>query len=218
MTAPRLRDLKGLIFDCDGVMIDSTDSNREFYNLILEHYGLPRMRPDQEAYSFMATSTQALKALLPERLHPEIPRMGREVVNYRERIMPLVRVYPGFGAFIDFLRGHGLRLAVLTNRTDGGIRPVLSHFGWESFFDPVVTASSCPPKPSPEGAGIVLDAWRCRADQVLFVGDSEVDRRTAEAAGIPFAAFGAGCRLEGEFRVEDYASFEKLLLPRLGGR
>ena len=81
--------LKGLIFDCDGVMIDSTDANRQFYNLILEHYGLPPMRKDQERYCFMATSAQALESLLPKELHPEIAHMSRDVVNYRQKIIML---------------------------------------------------------------------------------------------------------------------------------
>lgn len=48
--------LRGVIFDCDGVMIDSRAANDEFYNRVLAYFGLPPMTPEQEAYSFMATS------------------------------------------------------------------------------------------------------------------------------------------------------------------
>ena len=46
----------GVIFDCDGVIIDSRATNGIYYNRILEHFGLPPMTPEKERYSFMATA------------------------------------------------------------------------------------------------------------------------------------------------------------------
>ncbi len=206
--------LVGVSFDCDGVMISSRDANRAFYNLILEHYGMPPMTPDQEEYCFMATSAQALEFLLPERLHAEIPRMGRDVVNYRSRIMPLVKIFPGFLDFTAFLHHHGVKMAVLTNRTAGGIKAVLDFFALPPYFDPVVSASGGFCKPRPEGALSILSRWGCRPDQALLVGDSEADRGAARAAGIPFAASPeAPASLAADYRMTDYEALRRDLLP-----
>ncbi len=206
---------RGVIFDCDGVMIDSTGANRQFYNLILEHYGLPPMRPDQERYAFMATSRQALELLLPASLHKDIDRMGKEIVNYRRQIMPLVKIFPGFLDFVDNLHNHDIRMAVLTNRTAAGMQSVLDIFSLPPYFDPVVTASSGTPKPDPAGAQSILAAWQCSPEDVLYVGDSDVDRRTARAAGIPFVALSPAGTLTGDYTVESYAALERLVRPAL---
>ncbi|WP_366912885.1 HAD hydrolase-like protein, partial [uncultured Desulfovibrio sp.] len=58
------RGLGGVIFDCDGVMINSRAANEQFYNRVLAYFDLPPMTPEQEAYSFMATAGQALRHIL----------------------------------------------------------------------------------------------------------------------------------------------------------
>lgn len=39
--------LSGLIFDCDGVMVDSRDVNIGYYNLLLREVGKPPITPEQ---------------------------------------------------------------------------------------------------------------------------------------------------------------------------
>ncbi len=209
--------IRGAVFDCDGVMISSVDANREFYNRILAHYGMPPMTPAQEAYSFMATARQALERLLPARLHPDIPRMGREIVDYRTEIMPYVKLFPGFLAFAEHLHGHGIRMAVLTNRTRGGMQAVLDFFSLPPYFNPVVTASSGFSKPDPGGALLILSQWGLAPEEVVYVGDSEVDRLTAERAGIPFAALQSAGRREpsGDVEASGYAELLERLAPFL---
>ena len=56
------RGLAGVVFDCDGVMIDSRDANRVFYNTVLAELNLPPMGPEEESYAFMATAGEALRA------------------------------------------------------------------------------------------------------------------------------------------------------------
>ena len=57
--------LTGIIFDCDGVMIDSRAANAIFYNKVLAALGLPPLTPEQDAYTFMATARQALEYIVP---------------------------------------------------------------------------------------------------------------------------------------------------------
>lgn len=206
--------LGGVIFDCDGVMIDSVAANREFYNRVLAHYGMPPMTEAQCTYCCMATARQSLEYLLPERLHPDIPRMGTEVVDYDGEILPLVKIFPGFLDFVSNLKEHRMRMAVLTNRTDAGVRSVLDIFHLHTYFDPVVTASCGFSKPQPGGALAILEQWQCDGRNVLYVGDSEVDRQTAQAAGLVFASL-CSPRVGGDIRVDGFAPLWEILRPRL---
>lgn len=124
--------IAGVIFDCDGVMIDSREANNIFYNRVLAWFGLPPMTIEQENYCFMATSRQALLHIVPPSLHGQIDHVIRHEVIYQRDIVPMLRLQPGFMDFIGNLRSRGVRMAVHTNRKLDGIQTVLDIF-------------SCPP-------------------------------------------------------------------------
>lgn len=202
--------LTGVIFDCDGVIVDSRESNNIFYNRVLEHFNLPPMTPEQEKFCFMATAMQALLHIVPPHLHKQISYVTSEVVNYQRDIMPMLRLQPGFVDFIDYLRDKQVRMAVHTNRRLEGIQTVLDIFGLPSYFDPVVAADTAAPKPSPEGTLRICAAWQTAPETVLFVGDSEHDKETAQGAGVVFAAFNGGA-LRGQITAADYADLRVAL-------
>ncbi|MDD4702686.1 MAG: HAD-IA family hydrolase [Desulfovibrio sp.] len=210
--------LAGVIFDCDGVMIDSRESNNIFYNRVLEYFKLPPMTPEQEKFSFMATAMQALLHIVPPHLHSQISYVTRDVVNYQRDIMPLLQLQPGFLDFIEYLRAKQVRMAVHTNRRLEGIQTVLDIFGLPSYFNPVVAADTAAPKPSPEGTLRICAAWQAQPANVLFVGDSEHDKEAAQGAGVVFAAFNGGT-LRGQITAQDYANLRVALdqaLPQAG--
>lgn len=202
--------LAGVIFDCDGVIVDSRESNTVFYNRVLEHFNLPPMTPEQEKFCFMATAMQALLHIVPPHLHTQISYVTSEVVNYHRDIMPMLRLQPGFVDFIDYLRDKQVRMAVHTNRRFEGIQTVLDIFGLPSYFDPVVAADTAAPKPSPEGALRICATWQTPPETVLFVGDSEHDKETAQGAGVVFAAFNGGA-LRGQITATDYPGLREAL-------
>lgn len=202
--------LAGVIFDCDGVIVDSRESNTVFYNRVLEHFNLPPMTPEQEKFCFMATAMQALLHIVPPHLHKQISYVTSEVVNYHRDIMPMLRLQPGFVDFIDYLRDKQVRMAVHTNRRLEGIQTVLDIFGLPSYFDPVVAADTAAPKPSPEGALRICATWQTPPETVLFVGDSEHDKETAQGAGVVFAAFNGGA-LRGQITATDYPGLREAL-------
>ena len=181
--------LAGVIFDCDGVLLDSRESNSIFYNRVLAVFGLPPMTPEQEKYCFMATAGQALRHIVPPALHQRIDEVVSHHVVYDRDIVPLLRLQEGFRPFVDDLRARGAHGCVHTNRRLHGIQRVLDIFALPSYFDPVVAADTAP-KSSPEGAQRICAARGYNPADDGIVGDSEHDKTTAEW-GV-FAAFNAG--------------------------
>ena len=203
--------LAGLIFDCDGVMIDSEEANRFFYDSVLSWLGFPPMTKEQEDYAFMATAQDALKRMLPKELHARIPEAIANGVDYQSDVLKRVKLMPGFEAFIKEAHGRGLRMAIDSNRTSEGIQRVLDFFALPLYFDPVISSSIAAPKPSPEGARLICESWGAAPSQALFVGDSENDRLAALSAGVPFAAFGAGSGMKCAVSAPNYDSLAKSL-------
>lgn len=203
--------LIGIIYDCDGVMIDSAEANRHLYNLILGKLGLPPITPQQEAYAFQATFEQALKLLVPTAMQDRI-EAACKTLDYDRDVLPKIRLMPGYRQFVEKAHAHGLMQAVDTNRTDFGAHRVITHFGLPHYFDPVITSSNSQPKPFPEGAEKICAAWSCKPSQALFVGDSPDDRAAAQGAGTRFAAFGPS-DLAGDIKVVSWRDLENLLWP-----
>ena len=202
--------LAGLIFDCDGVMIDSRDANCHFYNCVLDHFGLPRMTPEQEVYAHMAASRQVLEHLLPPECLARLGGVFEKAVNYRTDILPRITLMPGFVAFAEEMHARGLGLAVSTNRTAEGMQDVLDYFHLPQIFSPVMTVSNATPKPSPDAPLAVCNAWGVEPSRVLMVGDSPSDMQAALAAGMRFCAFG-NSGLEGDITVGDFTALRAAL-------
>ncbi len=179
--------IRGLIFDCDGVLFDSRAVNRVYYNFILEQLGLPPMDAEAEAYAYMHTVDQALAYLVPEEQLPQAQSL-RDHMSYSEFIDRMIPE-PGVHALLELLHDQGIRLAINTNRKSS-MEMVLERFGMDHLFHPVVTAALVArPKPDPEGLRFILSVWAIPLEAVAYVGDSEVDAQTAHAAGVPFWAY-----------------------------
>ena len=67
---------------------------------------------------------------------------------------------------------------------------LMERFNLWPYFDMVVTALDVKhPKPHPESIEKILQTLEVDQEETLFVGDSEVDRETAESSGVVFAAY-----------------------------
>ena len=157
---------RGVIFDCDGVIIDSAAANNQYYNQLRREHCLPLLKPEQE---------HALREVTSR-------------ISYRRDIVPMLRPSEGIHALLEHCRALGIRMGVHTNRRDG-MGDVIANCRFEGFFNPVVTVARALPKPDPDGAFQILREWGLSAHETLFVGDSSTDRDAAAGAGIPFLPY-----------------------------
>ena len=174
-------------FDCDGVMFDSADANIAYYNQILVH--LPVMTAAQEAFTHSHTVAQSLAHIFTD-----APHLLPEAEAFRQRTgyLPFIRhmrMEPHLRGLLGHLRGR-CKTAIATNRTDTMNR-VLADHDLEGLFDLVVSAGDVAhPKPHPEQLLTIIDHFGVRPEEVCFIGDSDLDQQAADAAGVPFIAFG----------------------------
>lgn len=210
LPAAFLERLGGVVFDCDGVLIDSIEANAAYYNLFCRHFGRPAMSPSEKRFVHSADVRQSLSHILPDVSWAEIEHFSR-TMQYRD-VLPDLVLEPGLRELLEALQGLGLRLAVNTNRSDS-MHMVLDHFGLHGFFDPVVQASDVPrPKPDPAGLRLILDTWGLPAGEVLFIGDSSVDEATAVAARVPLAAYKNPELTAALTHLPDFPTFREFML------
>lgn len=182
------QSIKLLILDCDGVMFDTSEANRTYYNRLLLAVGLPEITDEQFAFAQMHTVFESVDYLFKTPKLIEQAHQLRQQMSYASVIKEM-RIEPSLKAVLKTVQPE-LKTAVATNRTDTMNR-VLEEHGLTHFFDLVVTAMDVKrAKPHPDMLQKAMRHFEMNSSQSLFVGDSLVDQQAAEAADMMFAAFG----------------------------
>jgi len=200
--------VKGVIFDCDGVMFDSKGANEAYYNQILAHFGKPPMNREQCKYVHMHTADQSVAHLFNG------DPLAEQALAYRHQIsyfpfIPLMAMEPYLEAFLAYLR-PGYKTAIATNRSDTMNRVLLDH-GLDGYFDLVISSLDVThPKPHPESLMKILNHFSLSPHEAIYVGDSEIDEWAAKAAGIPLVAY-KNPALSAALHVDHFKGLEVLL-------
>ena len=183
-----MMDVRVVAFDCDGVLFDTLEANRHYYNHILQHFERPPMDEEQLRFVHAATVHEALGRLFGDEAQRQAADVFRQTIDYGG-FLQYLRIEPHLLELLDWMRGK-FKTAIATNRTNTMNR-LLQEFGLADRFDLVVTSLDVErPKPFPDPLLRILAQFKAAPHQALFVGDSEVDERTARAARVPFVAYG----------------------------
>jgi len=133
-----VRELKLIVFDCDGVLFDSREANRRYYNHLLEKFGHPLMDEDELEYVHTHNAT-----LSTRHIFRRFPSEMEEAEAYRQGVdyspfLKYMRMEPGLKDFLSHVRKR-YKTAISTNRTTT-MPAVLEMSGLGPSFDLVVTA------------------------------------------------------------------------------
>jgi HAD superfamily hydrolase (TIGR01509 family) len=203
--------LKLVIFDCDGVILDSRLSNREYYNMLLAAFGHGPMSKAELDFVHCHNVMDSVAFLFGR--YPEDDL--KAVHDYRKSVdytpfLEYLTLEPDLKEFLHFLRPrHGT--AISTNRTTT-MPDILARFGLTHLFDLVVTATDVAnPKPHPEALLKILDHFGVTAAEAIFIGDSIVDRQHADTVGMRLIAY-KNPDLAAEFHVDRFMAIPSLPL------
>lgn len=181
---------KVVIYDCDGVILDSIESNYIFYNRVMEYLGRePLDRNDQEARRVLHTYSfhNVMDYFFAGDERRDDALKFAKTIHYRD-LMPFMRMEDGFVEALDRLKER-TSLAICTNRATS-MEMIIEDFGLTGYFGCVMTASQVTnPKPHPEPLLKVLQHFGAAPQEALFIGDGEVDMLAAKSAGIPFISY-----------------------------
>ncbi len=203
--------LKGIVLDCDGVILDSFQANTVFYNSLRRGVGLPAMNSEEAAFVHSHSVHESLRRIIPANRWNELEAVKKKIC-YLD-LMPYLQLEPGLERFLKTARSKGLRLAICTNRTDT-MGAILDHYHLSGFFHPVETAATVTfPKPHPEGLNKILGKWRLGRSEIAFIGDSAVDEQTAASASVRFWAY-KNERLRGDVLIPNFDMLSRWLLKR----
>jgi HAD superfamily hydrolase (TIGR01509 family) len=181
--------MRCVIYDCDGVLFDSLEANSRLYNDLCALGGRAPLREEEIKYVHIHTVYEAVRFIFGK--DEDAEKKAFEIlkqVDFREYIVYL-KMESHLLQTLGTLKENGILRVVNTNRTTS-MPHVMDRFNLWPFFDMVVTALDVKnPKPHPESIEKILQTFNLKREEVVFVGDSEVDQQAAQSAGIKFVAY-----------------------------
>ncbi len=182
--------LEIVIFDADGVLFDSTESNTAYYNAIFARVGELPMSPVEEKAGIFMSAPQVFE-LRAAGDHERIARM-REVARTMDStpFFDLLRPFPELRSFLLELKRR-YRIGLATNRS-ATIPAIIDYLGLTGVFDAVASVrDKVKPKPAPDILELCLKRAGVAPPHAVYIGDSETDRIASEAARLSFVGVGA---------------------------
>lgn len=185
-----LHQIKLLIFDLDGTLVDSRVDLVNSINAMLQHLGKPLL-PSEVIASYVGDGAPMLvrRALGDPDDESYVQRaLAFFLLYYREHKLDNTFVYPGIKEALESIRsarnGAGIRMSVLSNKPVGPSRAIVEALGLGSYFFQVYGGNSFhTKKPDPAGVQALLEEADAQPQQTVIIGDSDVDVLTARNAG-----------------------------------
>lgn len=203
-----MKHIELVVFDCDGVMFDTTNANMAYYNEILKHLGRPALTPEQFAYCHSHTADQSIEHLFDDARDIEKAQSYRKNMSYVPFLKYMV-LEPFLKPLLEALRPK-YKTAIATNRSNT-MDQVLSEHRLEGYFDLVVSSIDVDrPKPYPDPLIKILEHFKIKAKCALYVGDSEIDQMAAKAADMPFVAY-QNRSLSADFHIDSLKEMAAIL-------
>lgn len=175
-----------VIFDLDGTLLNTIDDLMDSVNHVLSVHGMP-VRSKAEITAFVGNGVGRLMELsVPEGTKKaQCDELLSEFCAYyslhgRDKTAP----YEGITDMLAALKRAGLRLAVVSNKIDSAVKELCNSFFGGLLELAVGEHENTARKPAPDMLYEVLEHLGAGVDDAVYVGDSEVDIATAEAAGM----------------------------------
>ena len=179
---------KAALFDMDGTLLDTLAGIADSMNAMLAGSGYPQ-HPLQAYKYFVGNGME----ILVERAFPAAARTEQRIAqgvaamraDYRTRWRRTTTVYQGIPDLLTALDRAGLKLAVLSNKSDDFTREMAQELLSAWPFEVVLGARpEVPKKPDPSTAIEIAERMQLAPRDFLYLGDTAVDMTTAIGAGM----------------------------------
>ncbi|WP_176249391.1 MULTISPECIES: HAD-IA family hydrolase [unclassified Sulfitobacter] len=222
--------MKTVVFDLDGTLADTSGDLIAAANACFRDMGAGDLLDARHDAGTALKGGRAMLRLGMERLgraedEATIDRYYPVLLKaYAQDIDTHTVLYPGAMDAVEALKIAGYRVAICTNKPEGLAHSLLTRLGIRDAFGAMLGADSLAVrKPDPEH--LYETARRAGGDpaQCCLVGDTNTDRKTAAAAGVPciLVTFGPSgedmAALNPEALLHDYAHLPALVPTLIGG-
>jgi beta-phosphoglucomutase len=176
--------LQAVIFDMDGVIVDSHPIHRKAWSRFLELQGKPARDADLNFIMDGRKRDEILRHFLGDLSDEEVLILGHEKEQlFREEAGDL-RTINGLVGFVEELAKVPVKMGVASSGSASRVNYILNAIGLRKYFATVITGDHVPlGKPDPMIFRLACDHLCARPTETLVFEDSISGVRAAKAAG-----------------------------------
>lgn len=181
--------IKAVIFDLDGTLLNTLDDLADSCNETLRQMNFP-LRSMEEVRQFVGNGIAKLMELaIPDgKKNPEYEKsvlLMKE--NYAKNWQNKTRPYDGILDLISTLNKMKIKTGIVSNKPDAQVKELAEYYFSSSIKRETAVGDieGRNRKPSPDSVLEVMRILEVNKDETIYVGDSDVDIKTAKNAGIP---------------------------------
>lgn len=187
---------RAILFDLDGTLLDTLEDLTAALNHVMRKYGQPEHSTDA-VRSFVGNGVRNLmrRAVPGGEENPTFEQqLEDDVTYYRTHDRIRTGPYEGILELLSRLHEEGCTVAVLSNKDEVAVQNLCEHFFAGRYDLALGNVKDRPRKPHPAIVEEACGRFGVGKDEVLYVGDSETDAKTAEAAGVEYILVSWGFR------------------------
>ena len=179
--------IKAVIFDMDGTTVDTINSISYFANQALEKFGISKV-PVEKYFTFVGDGPKKLFERLIDFSGGDLSKTD-EILNsylkeYNNNYLYLSKPYDGIINMLEELKKQGIKTAILSNKQDEAVKKISEELFGDLIEISIGSFENVPKKPAPDSLFNVINSLGVSKEEVLFVGDTNVDIFTAKNASV----------------------------------
>ena len=193
---------KGIIFDLDGTLLDTLTDIADSCNKALEQFGFTGYTLEEYKVKVGSGFKVLIERCVPKETDDTKSLILKAFVEiYSHNYLNKTAPYEGIIEMLDELNSMGVKLAVNSNKRDDYIKPLTSKFFSDiAFVAAYGERKGIEKKPDPTTSNEIIKLMGLAKEEVLYIGDSDTDIKTAINSGVDGVGVEWGFRTPKELR------------------
>jgi phosphoglycolate phosphatase len=179
---------KAILFDLDGTLLDTLKDLANSMNAVLSELGMATFPVDDYRYFVGKGLRELIRCVLPEeKINDQTidKLLASMKIEYAKRWAENTKPYAGIPELLDELQKHVFPMAILSNKADEFTKIMVEKLLPDWKFQIVRgLENNMPPKPDPASALDIAHELKIKTREFIYLGDTDIDMQTANAAGM----------------------------------
>ena len=181
--------IKAVLFDVDGVLLDSKEANAKYLENIIIRAGYRKPEKKDLEKVFHISLLDSIKLLTKERNKTKITKLWKQAELKENYPFDLIRVPEDIKETIIKL-SKKYKLGIVTSRAMAGVEEFFHYTRLQNYFEVVVASDIIKnPKPDPESLFFAISKLKVKPNEAVYIGDSRNDLIASKKAGAFFILY-----------------------------